>query len=957
MDMPLLSNPVSEYTKRETGARFTVHSASAPSYRLTRRSGLRRARERDHTENLTERDTPNPGTNNGNRTRTSNRSDMVTLSGDKRTSGDKAPDRIIQNGSESEAPRVRGRTEWRRHALPSRSKSLDWRGGASSPVQDSKTGALTLISGNQAGRGSNRSGSLERGGPKERGRAVVIGDRVMAMANSFNSGGSASGHGEKSPVVSNSEPRMRRLGLAVEKSEWGQSLPIRLRPQSFSGSGIRDTARTLGPGGGQSIWERIEKLYGSKEPGKTEGSFRMKHLSGPVGDWPLYDGEGRDIMGRGERLSPNSSSSIVNPTTYLWRRSYEAKSGGTLPRNFSMGETNSFDSQKNSKTSSPSPDQISSLNPEDSIPSVTPVSDYTTRRSSERQWQSKFQEKLLECSSVQWDRGALQMGTRSLDRARAKFTVAVKIRAAREAGIMPSAIGQPQSPLEEESAAPSPDQPRHTDGRAGRSKEENRTADGVEGRGGAETTGGTSHRLRNVELKMRSTEPEEERERKEAQSDARILAEKKTDREGKRAMEISSLAGDVFDSGAPKIAFRATERKAVPRKLIIPSTASVRNKIHQFETLSQRSRGSTAGQFPKPTRTCSLPAQLSGVSEGVKKSASEKALGRLRGKWEGVNEGTGSGDKGREEEGNTSERISGRCREESLDGIQSEKQEEYQVAQRSSNPRSEFMDEVGTGLQSRGVGRGESESRDVVGSGRNCVDVFGKYSTHRNKLEIPLNREARTKFYIDETDFCKATDSEWPSKRDVTSILTLNLSLNNIDSSSSSPELLSNQNKSHFGTYSHDLDEDKTPTNIPCDWPFLSHHPLSEHSTSTTTDVPEEENICFSEFHEQTHSSPEPGPYRSLVDLGPPVVTDPHRMGRKRDEDLKAWVASVNQKIEGWSDDDEDDDGTEKDEDSNYDSDSAESSVTVTSNMSQSDRRSFSVRWVDQAIYSPINLI
>ncbi|KAG7282137.1 hypothetical protein CRUP_034884, partial [Coryphaenoides rupestris] len=68
-------------------------------------------------------------------------------------------------------------------------------------------------------------------------------------------------------------------------------------------------------------------------------------------------------------------------------------------------------------------------------------------------------------------------------------------------------------------------------------------------------------------------------------------------------------------------------------------------------------------------------------------------------------------------------------------------------------------------------------------------------------------------------------------------------------------------------------------------------------------------------------------------------------MGRK--QDLKAWIVSVNQKIEGWSDDDEDDDGTEKDEDSNYDSDSAESSVTVTSNMSQSDRRSFSMSLAD----------
>ncbi|KAK0147824.1 Pro-interleukin-16 [Merluccius polli] len=951
MDMPLLSNPVSEYNKREAGACFTIHSASAPSYKLMRRGGCRRAMpaDRDHTEHLIERDTLSSGTNGkdltpcGNRIQTANQSGIITISGDKQTSDDKVSDQISQNGSESKAPRLRGRTQWRGYVLSSRSKSLDWRGGASSPAQDSRTGALTLISGIQAGLGSNRSGSLERGGPKDKGRAMLTESRVMATANSLNSEGTTNGHGEKSLVGRNSKPRLRHSGNAVEKSEWGQSLPTRLRPQSFSGSGIRDTATILGPGGGQSIWERIEKLYGSKEPGKTEGSTRMKRLSAPVGDWRLYYGEGSATTGRGEILSPNSSFSIANPTTYLWRRSYEGESGGTFPRRFSRGETNSLNLQQNIKTSSPSPDRKSSLNPEDSIPSDSPGPDYTGTRGSAMQWQSK----LLERSSIQWDRGTLQMGTRSLDRARAKFTVAAEIQAAREAGIMPSAIRQPQPPLEEESAAPSPDQPRHTDGRAGRSKEENGTADGVEGRGGAETTGGTSHGLRNVELKMRSTEPEKENERQE--SDSRMLGEKKTDREGNGAVESSSLAEDVFDSGAPKIALGATERKAAPRKLIIPSVASVRNKIHQFETLSQRARGSAAGQFPKPTRTFSVPAKPSGVSEGLKKSASEKALGRLRGKWEGVKEGTGSEDKRREEEGNTSEGISGRCREESLDGIQSEKQEEYQVAQRSLNQRSEFMDEVGKGLNSGGVDIVESESRDVAGSKSNCVDVFGKYSRQKNKLEIPLNREARTTFYMDETDFCKETDPERPSNRDVTSILTSNLSLNNVDPSSSNPELLGDQNQSHFDMSSHVIDKDKSPTNIPCDWPFLSHHPLSDNSTTTTTDEPEEESTRASECYEQTHSTPEPGPYRSLVDLAPPVVTDPHRMGKKRDMDLKAWVASVNQKIEGWSDDDDDDDddGTEKDEDSNYDSDSAESSVTITSNMSQSDRRSFSLSLAD----------
>ena len=180
---------------------------------------------------------------------------------------------------------------------------------------------------------------------------------------------------------------------------------------------------------------------------------------------------------------------------------------------------------------------------------------------------------------------------------------------------------------------------------------------------------------------------------------------------------------------------------------------------------------------------------------------------------------------------------------------------------------------------------------------------------------------------------------------------------------------MGDQNQSLLGMSTHVGDRDNTPHNIPLDWPCLSHHPLMGHSTPTTTttiDGPEERGYSASESYKQTLSKPGPSPYKSLVDLAPPVATDPHRKGKKRDEDLKAWVASVNQKIEGWSDDDEDndddddddddDDGTEKDDDSNYDSDSADSSVTVTSNMSQSDRRSFCVRLVNKALLLPINL-
>ncbi|KAM6909655.1 pro-interleukin-16 [Xenentodon cancila] len=69
--------------------------------------------------------------------------------------------------------------------------------------------------------------------------------------------------------------------------------------------------------------------------------------------------------------------------------------------------------------------------------------------------------------------------------------------------------------------------------------------------------------------------------------------------------------------------------------------------------------------------------------------------------------------------------------------------------------------------------------------------------------------------------------------------------------------------------------------------------------------------------------------------------------GKKHVLDPSAWVGGWNPEYKCLDDGEggyeDDDDSTQVDEDSNYDSDSGESSVTITSNMSQSDRRSFSV--------------
>ncbi|XP_071385375.1 uncharacterized protein [Centroberyx affinis] len=324
MDLSLLPTPVSEYNKQRTGARFTVRSANSPSYSLNRRLGLRRPRappeeERENIVEVTERgirreDKQVPlltqrqtGTNKartvtGNPARAGNHSGVSGQCEEKGTSDHKTSGQLNQNGtigkamtesgsdrrgSCNPASESRGRTEWRRLNLPNRSKSLDWGGGASSPDQGTKAGILAFTS-KQGGVIHKRAESLEkkRG---DRDRVEGTESRVMSTVKAYNSAGTGNVVGERSPV--DERPKgyvglgLRHMGQTLERAGKVQSLPSRLKLQagSDSGFGLRETASSFGPKGGQSILERIEKLYGSAGSGKTEDSTRIKDLSSPVG--------------------------------------------------------------------------------------------------------------------------------------------------------------------------------------------------------------------------------------------------------------------------------------------------------------------------------------------------------------------------------------------------------------------------------------------------------------------------------------------------------------------------------------------------------------------------------------------------------------------------------------------------------------------------------------------------
>nr|XP_033495610.1 uncharacterized protein si:dkey-92i15.4 [Epinephelus lanceolatus]XP_033495611.1 uncharacterized protein si:dkey-92i15.4 [Epinephelus lanceolatus] len=854
MDLSMLPTRVSEYSGQRTEARFTVRSANSPSYSLTRRPGVRKPRgflgeEKESAEEASKRErcethTGTNGTNKeedptvtGYQARTGSRSSVIGQCEEEEMSSHKTFTKLNQNGAADKtitefgtdrsgnfkpASESRGRTDWRRYNLPSRSKSLDWRSGASSPDHGKRADYAF----------STKSGLDER-------RTGIEGlrGRVMSSIQAYNSAATSNVQ-ERSPVS--------HVSQTLDRTSWGSSLPIRLRSLSGPGSGVRGTSLS-GPQGGQSIMERIEKLYGSAGFAKTKDSSKTR----------------------------DSSTS-----------KYERASGGTFPRRFSSEDKSSLSplQSRNSFT-------WTQKDTSGSETSLSPRTSRTRERLSGIQWQGQVQGKYSEEGGVNWHRGLEEMGTRSLDRARSRHCVAAQIRSARAAaGITPSL--QSNSFLEEGRSVSLRDSSGCRERRAS----------------GSWDWSGMKSETNRINEPLRENIGLHEETEKEANDGAKEKNESKS----------SSSDEDVFESNPVDFAVKTIERKRFPERLSSASAASVRNKINQFEALSQRAQGLATGQVLLPRRAFSVPTQLSRAHDGVKKSGSARAVGGLRYKWEGLKEGGGGDD-------NAEEKASG-------------------AGQKLGSNRSLSVDEVGLRLVREERGGSELVENEGKESGGSYAEDFGKYSRLKSTLEIPLDEGAQEKwrnFYIDETDFHKISSPETPSEKLPSLLLSDSSDTYTYVQKTTPPDVTSPVS-----------DEDKTPTNSPNNSPTLSPTtqlqniiPIADGENKSTSDT-------------QAAKTPEPdlpslpqplatSSYSNLPDLISSDVSTSSPKAKKQVLDLNAWVAGLTPELKVWNDDEDDyeddDESTQRDEDSNYDSDSGESSVTITSNMSQSDHRSFCV--------------
>ncbi|RVE62706.1 hypothetical protein OJAV_G00159650 [Oryzias javanicus] len=324
---------------------------------------------------------------------------------------------------------------------------------------------------------------------------------------------------------------------------------------------------------------------------------------------------------------------------------------------------------------------------------------------------------------------------------------------------------------------------------------------------------------------------------------------------------------DVFHSHLKRK--KTEDGKKGSEGLTVPSSASVKNKIKQFEALAQKA----VSEIPFP-RWTSLKQDKE--LDGIKKSKSAKDIA-----------------------GQREVRL-----KEMTNGIKSSSAEERRLSERSLS-----VDEGGQKMMSR-----EVERYNLTENKNKPFEDFSAYQK-LNRTENKGPKENSRKSGEDRTDFFKVSNPQ--------------------ESIHVQPKKLPSA-----------VGEEKSQTN------FLNSTPLIPPLNQTVKASPTaSKNRSPSVKALDLDSPPDPLPpttssKSSLTDPLPVHMKTPS-MGRKHMQDLTAWVAGLRPGYKCWNDEgsvfDDDDQSTQRDDDSNYDSDSGGSSVTITSNMSQSDRPSFSV--------------
>ncbi|MED6245947.1 hypothetical protein ATANTOWER_010684 [Ataeniobius toweri] len=582
---------------------------------------------------------------------------------------------------------------------------------------------------------------------------------------------------------------------------------------------------------------------------------------------------GPDLRFTDSLLGPQGEQSIQE-RIQLFESAGEMTAGETFPRRFSSGE----DYSPVRKTL-PSIWAQKETNPTRSETLSSSKSVKLKERSAGTQRQGQFSSKYLE--DDRWVRDAMVMGTKSLDRVRSRNTVAARIQSARTAAGMAESqafVGDTLSIFQQR--------------RASINQEESRE---------------------NMAERIKVQESNKERYEKTKQQ---------------TELKIGITEGDVLDTNPRKGSLQSPERNKLPEIPSVPSSASVRNKISQFEALTQKA----TSQVHIPRRTFSVPAKLNKAQEGEKRNGFAKYVDEGSNKWA------------------------------------MKTYESIEKTKRLGLERSLSVDEVGIRFD-----KSETDGSNFLDKSKNYFSKdLGKYSSLKKTLHIPLNEGAQRRsrlFCFDETDFVKHSSPKDSNMKDMTT---------NTVTSDMHP-------RPQCEISSPVSDDDKTPTNTPLNTsPFLSpvkepedifvvagntvtgQEDKTKNTDSTllpsTTLFQNSKTDIFithtkkTEDKDSPHLPPDTSSHNNLSDVFYPDVKPELQKGRKQLLDLNEWIARINPEFKSWNEYmgeyEDDDERTQKDDDSNYDSDSGDSSMTITSNMSQSEHKSFSLSFSDLCNFS-----
>ncbi|KAL2084187.1 hypothetical protein ACEWY4_019705 [Coilia grayii] len=786
----------------------------------------------------------------------------------------------------------RGRTEWRKKDMQSRSKSLDWRGGG----QERSRAGLHNLSGSTASarRGESlerkeaRNSSLDRRALyKDCGRVNSVSSRIQAFNALRDNEKPCPSPSLGEEVTGTSSLRLNRAVHTLDRTAGDRSLPLRLRSQDSQRSPVEgvypwrqpsqedlnlgekktttgsSSPRDLGVAGSkvnevtgnQSILDRIEKLN------RVGGSFdaKAKRHSAPVGDW--IDGLSSDLNFSSSQRKPISNADIGFPSYTPHSQGQDVQKGGTFPRRFSRSNSNSLtDTPRSSKAVLFRRETSPNL-----ATSSTPVC-------------LRYRERSVERKTI--DPPDVGLYTKSLDRSRSRLSATAQLKHLRE-------TETPSQDFRKELISTSKDV---TGGKAKESMIANRR-DGM--RWKADKLSRTTDSQEQAAMANKLAESDISRILSKEHSPDKYFAPSKGQISPIRASKNRTEDEDVFDTVRSEKG-QVRKQAVIQGKFSTPSLDSVRNTIHKFEALAQQTQ--SASQFLKARRALSVPEHPRDKG-GLKKSESDQAVG------------------GRTQKGNSvnPQDKAWAARSISVD----------EVALRQGNLE-RFEMEIKTPKLSSNVSHPESLHKDI---NRRSKDLdqpdFSAATLHSTTNTVSIQDTVKS-----HSNPGHALSSYHKNNHNNNSNRGFTLELKDPDTRSRSSKV----------TSVSEGDADKTPTNSPDSLPlFLG---FNGHLATSSKEVPSSDNILQPPGTDSEPPTPTNSFQHTQVPLfvcGPESLADCPPLDRLTLLDKPGDLGPFSVSMARWSSDEEDD------EDDDDNSDSGGSSLTITSNMSQSDRRSFSV--------------